>query len=185
MRYHVGVPVIVDAIPLAALVELVNGWGGTPRREAGEDDWDYPGHSGLLDLWGLPDELVPGTDEGLAAVADRLHPVFAAGEAGPAVSLVNDLLERTAVGPVLTTDGGGLRAAWSVPDPGQALLAAAAVALRQHLAEHSVTRLGTCSGRRCADAYVDTSPTGKRRFCGIACQNRARVAAYRSRRSAT
>ena len=170
-------------MPLAALVELVNGWGGTPRREAGEDAWDYPPRERFLDLWEVADDLVPVTDERLAAVADLLHPAFAAEDPASAAALVNGLLARTAVAPVLEPDGDALRAAWSVPDRGDAVLAAAAVALHRHLADRSATRLGTCAGRRCADAYVDTSPSGRRRFCSITCQNRARVAAYRSRQA--
>ena len=176
--------VIVDAMPMPALVELVNGWGGTPRREAEEDDWPYPPRARVLDLWDAAAAFAPGDDAGLAAVADALHPVFAAGSAERAAGLLNEVLAATDVRPALVVDEHGERAAWLVPDPGRALLAAAAVALRDHLAEHSVDRVGTCSGRRCADVYVDSSPGGHRRFCSITCQNRARVAAYRSRRAA-
>ena len=177
-------PVTVNPMPLPALVELVNGWGGTPRREAEEDDWPYPPRSRVLDLWDAGAAVAPGDDGELAAVADELHPVFAAGSAEHAAELLNALLEVTGVRPVLAADAQGGRAAWLVPDAGRALLAAAAVALRDHLAEHAVDRLGTCSGRRCADVYVDASPGGHRRFCSVTCQNRARVAAYRSRRAA-
>jgi predicted RNA-binding Zn ribbon-like protein len=78
---------------------------------------------------------------------------------------------------------GRLRAGWLVDDPRHAVLAAAAVTLRAQLSGHPGQRLGTCTGRRCADVYVDTSPGGRRRFCSIPCQNRARVAAFRSRRA--
>ena len=173
---------MVDAMPMAALVELVNGWGGTPRREAGEDEVAYPPRSRILDLWDVSDNLIPIDDARLTAVADRLHPVFVAEKATEAARLINDLLEDTAVRLVLKPDGDGLRAAWSVAASSDALLAAAAVGLHHQLAEHSPSRLGTCSGRRCADVYVDASPTGRRRFCGVTCQNRARVAAFRKRR---
>jgi len=42
--------------------------------------------------------------------------------------------------------------------------------------------MGVCSGHRCADAYIDTSPAGRRRFCSVTCQSRARVAAWRRQR---
>ncbi|MFI7320176.1 CGNR zinc finger domain-containing protein [Streptomyces venezuelae] len=42
-------------------------------------------------------------------------------------------------------------------------------------------RIGTCTGGHCADVYVDQSPGGRRRFCSVTYQNRARVAAFRSR----
>ncbi|MFI1676368.1 CGNR zinc finger domain-containing protein [Streptomyces sp. NPDC020607] len=45
-------------------------------------------------------------------------------------------------------------------------------------------RIGIRTGGHCADVYVDQSPGGRRRFCSVTCQNRARVAAFRSRRVA-
>ena len=48
------------------------------------------------------------------------------------------------------------------------ILAAAAIALHAQLGEHDADRLGTCAGDRCADAYIDASPAGDRRFCRIA-----------------
>ncbi|WP_374119541.1 CGNR zinc finger domain-containing protein [Streptomyces sp. RKAG290] len=44
--------------------------------------------------------------------------------------------------------------------------------------------MGTCAGERCVDVYIDQSPGGRRRFCSVTCQNRTRVAAFRSRRAA-
>ena len=66
---------------------------------------------------------------------------------------------------------------------GRHLLAAAALTLRHQLAGRDQARVGVCSGRRCADAYIDASPSGRRRFCSVTCQNRTRVAAWRQRRS--
>ena len=73
---------------------------------------------------------------------------------------------------------------WHVDDPRNALLAAAALTLRHQLAHHDPNRLGVCTGRDCADAYIDASPAGQRRFCSVTCQNRARVAAWRHRKLA-
>ena len=64
------------------------------------------------------------------------------------------------------------------------LTAAAALTLRDQLATRDPDRIGTCTGRRCADAYIDASPAGQRRFCSVTCQNRARVAAWRERQRA-
>jgi predicted RNA-binding Zn ribbon-like protein len=69
-----------------------------------------------------------------------------------------------------------------VDEPRDALLAAAALTLRHQLAQHDPDRIGVCTGRNCADAYIDASPAGQRRFCSVTCQNRARVAAWRQRR---
>src|ERR1700684_3913036 len=72
-------------------------------------------------------------------------------------------------------------AAGEVPPARDALLAAAALTVRDQLAGHDPDRVGVCSGRRCADAFIDASPAGQRRFCSVTCQNRARIAAWRHR----
>lgn len=171
-------------MPLGAVVEVVNGWGTAPRAEAGEGGLPYPDRQQLADRLAVPD-VSAWTDRALIRVADQLYPVFAVADRAQRARLVTGLLERTAVRPALRADGARLHDAWLVRDRRQAMLAAAAVALRAHLAEHRDTRLGVCSGRRCADVYVDTSPSGRRRFCSLTCQNRTRVAAFRSRRRAT
>jgi predicted RNA-binding Zn ribbon-like protein len=171
----------VSSMPLTALVDLVNGWGSTPRLEAGEQEWPYPAHDRIRDRLGVPSASVPETDEALVAVADHLHPVFTVLDVASGATTVNTLLSSSGVRPALQHVGEQLREGWVVDQAQYAVLAAAAVALRTHLAEYGVTRLGTCAGRRCADVYVDASPVGNRRFCSITCQNRARVAAYRTR----
>lgn len=77
---------------------------------------------------------------------------------------------------------GRVRESWSVDDPDRAGLAAAALALRAHLAAHP-GRLGVCADEKCADVYADASPAGHRRFCSLTCQNRTRTAAFRRRRA--
>jgi hypothetical protein len=70
--------------------------------------------------------------------------------------------------------------AWVVADPAEARPASAALALRHQLAAHP-GRIGVCADRQCADVYVDVSPAGRRRFCCLTCQNRARAEAFRRR----
>jgi predicted RNA-binding Zn ribbon-like protein len=140
------------------LVALVNDWGTIPREVGARD---------------------PAGPAELTAVADRLHPVFAAERPDERVRLVNAMLTDTAVRPAIREDG-SLRAAWTVPRTQDAVLAAAALALRDHLAAYP-DRLGVCADHQCADVYVDASPAGHRRFCSVTCQNRTRVAAYRRR----
>ena len=167
------------------LVWLVNEWGSVPRAAAGEDQAPYP-DTGLLaallagsGVPSYPPELL--TDPALRQVADRLHRVFAAPGPEERAGLVNGLLAGTGVRPVLDLAGDHPGEAWLVDDVRQALPAAAALTLRRRLAGHDPARVGVCSGRRCADAYIDTSPGGQRRFCSVTCQNRARVAAWRQR----
>lgn len=94
------------------------------------------------------------------------------------------LLAETGVRPALGVDAGRLYSGWLVAEDRNAVLASAAVALREYLAHHDARRLGMCADHRCADVYVDTSPGGRRRFCSVTCQNRTRVAAFRNRRAA-
>jgi predicted RNA-binding Zn ribbon-like protein len=172
--------VLVSELSLAGVVALVNGWGTVPRAEAGEQELPYP------DLKEVPKLFAPGTGAGLrstalVAVADHLYPVFAAATPSQRVRRTTMLLKETGIRPTLRTGPHGVRADWTVDHPGDALVAAAAVTLRQHLADNNGERLGICTAVRCADVYVDASPVGHRRYCSITCQNRTRVAAFRRR----
>ena len=147
-------------MPLGELVGLVNEWGTLPRRFNG---------------------LGPGDDRRLTALADELHAVFVAERGADRAELVTALLNHTGVRPVLTAEGDTLAEVWTVDDRSQARRAAAALALRHQLAEHP-GRIGVCADRQCADVYVDASPAGRRRFCCLTCQNRARAAVFRATR---
>jgi predicted RNA-binding Zn ribbon-like protein len=147
-------------MPMTDLVALINDRAAVPRA--------------IQDRGPAPDE--PATE-----VADACFFVFAADGDAARAELVTQLLDRTAVRPALAS-GDRLTAAWTVDDPAQALPAAAALALREHLAAHP-DRLGVCADEKCADVYVDQSPAGHRRFCSLTCQNRSRTAAFRARRS--
>lgn len=173
----------IEEMPLTTLVELVNGWGDTPRREAGEQDLPYPPRQSLAGRLGLLANAEPFADKVFRQVADRIHPVFAADHLSERVRLVGELLEETGVRPTLFEEDHRVRGVWLVDDKRSALLAAAALALRARLLRQPADRLGVCAGKRCADVYVDASPGGRRRFCSITCQNRARVAAFRRRRA--
>jgi predicted RNA-binding Zn ribbon-like protein len=171
-------------MPIAAVVDLVNGWGTVPRLEAGEQDQELPSFAELAGRFGVLATLAGGaTAAELQRVADLVYPVFAASTAAQRASLVDSLLTEAGVRPGLRATGDGLEAGWVVDDSAQSILAAAAGTLYAQLTEHAPERLGTCTGRRCADAYVDASPGGHRRYCSVTCQNRARVATFRRRHS--
>ncbi|WP_213011603.1 CGNR zinc finger domain-containing protein [Paractinoplanes toevensis] len=150
----------IAAMAMPELVALINEWGTMPRTL---------------------DPAKTGDDPVRTALADDFHPVFAAGGVAERARLITDLLTGTGVRPVLTADDNGtLTEEWTVDDPAQSARAAAALALRHHLAEHP-GRIGVCADDQCADVYVDNSPAGRRRFCCLTCQNRARAAAFRRR----
>jgi predicted RNA-binding Zn ribbon-like protein len=192
---------LVEPMSPDVLVWLVNEWGSEPRVAAGQDSAPYPDTdmmAGLLAGSGVrdcPPELL--TDQALTEIADRLHRVFAAADLTERVGLVAGLLTETGVRPALTLlgkDAGASpeanpnsaarpAATWQIAASRHALLAAASLTLRQQLADHDPARLGVCTGRRCADAFIDASPAGQRRFCSVTCQNRARIAAWRHRKT--
>src|SRR4051812_46490122 len=107
---------------MSDLVALVNDWGAIPRAMADRE----------------PAAGVPATE-----VADACFSVFAADGHAARADLVSKLLAGTGVRPALTGGADGLTAAWTVDDPDQAPLAAAALALRTHLAAHP-GRIGVC-----------------------------------------
>jgi predicted RNA-binding Zn ribbon-like protein len=152
----------IAMMPVPELVEFVNEWGTLPRAL----DKRPPSHRR------------PSTE-----LADELHPIFAAGTDRERATLVTALLRRAKVRPTLAEQRGVLVEEWTVDDASQAQRAAAALALRHQLAEHP-GRIGICADDQCADVWVDASPAGKRRFCCLTCQNRARAAAFRKKRSA-
>ncbi|MCO8269857.1 CGNR zinc finger domain-containing protein [Actinoplanes sp. TRM 88003] len=150
----------VEPMAIADLVTLVNEWGTEPCRVDGR---------------------APRPGAELTTLADELHPIFATPDPTTRARLVTELLRVTGVRPELAPD---LAESWTVADAAQSDRAAAALTLRHHLAAHP-GRLGLCADDQCADVYVDASPAGKRRFCCLTCQNRARAAAFRKRRAGT
>jgi hypothetical protein len=174
---------VVHELPVPLIVDLVNGWASTPRVLAGGR---APASvAELLRAHDVPAELADlfGDDGELERIADLLHPVFADPAPARTAAVLSSLLAASRVRPALTVDDGELRAAWEVPDPRKALVAAAAVTLRSELAARDPARFGTCAAHGCGDVYVDTSPGARRRFCSLTCQNRERVAAFRRRRA--
>ncbi len=172
---------LVEPMSPDVLVWLVNEWGSVPRAAAGEEQAPYP-DTDLLAGSGVracPPAALTGP--ALRQVADQQHRVIAAADLGERVALVAGLLTQTRVTPALELTDTGDRpgATWRVPGARDTLLAAAALTLRHQLAEHHPNRIGVCSGQRCADAFIDASPAGQRRFCSVTCQNRARIAAWR------
>jgi CGNR zinc finger len=147
-----------------------------------------------------------------AAVAGIWHDA-AAEDAGAALAGINHLL--TAAGPVRLSlpggpDGGGpgtaatARHAADGVEPGsparapavldagregdaveKELSTAFALALTDVALAGELTRLRTCSGEDCENAFVDLTRNRSKQFCDEAnCANRAHVRAYRARRAA-
>jgi CGNR zinc finger len=172
-------------VSLGFVVDLVNGWGTIPRHTAREADQPYPGFAQVEAAHGLePGRFGAGLEDGdLVGAADALYPAFSASNDQVLAAHLNSLLEGTTPSPRLSFVDGRLTDGWAVHAGRAALVAACALALRDLLTEQgNGRRLGVCSDDRCADAYVDASPAGHKRFCDVTCQNRARVNAFRRAR---
>ena len=171
-------------MPLDALVELVNGWGVEPRRAGARSE--VPSLGDHVYRAGIPAAVADVlTDPDLVRFADTVFEVFAAVGTAARVAAVSSLLTSVDVRPDLAVTDGQVRRTWWV-DPHDALLAAALLTLRTQLCDEDPSRLGICVDGGCADIYIDGSPAGRRRFCSVTCQNRARAAKYRrSRRTAS
>ncbi|MGW7276460.1 CGNR zinc finger domain-containing protein [Streptomyces sp. NPDC054864] len=178
--------VMLTGMPLTALTELVNGWGTLPRQEDGRGDEPHWTAAGIAPRLGLPARVSATlTPQALSDTADRLHEVFSAPDGKGCARRLTSLLSDTGARPAMDAAAdGSLRAAWRVDAKQHALVAAAGLTLRAFLADHGFARIGVCTGSHCADVYIDQSPGGRRRFCSVTCQNRTRVAAFRSRRAA-
>ncbi|MEU8379989.1 CGNR zinc finger domain-containing protein [Streptosporangium sp. NPDC048865] len=138
---------------------------------------------------GYPDHReVTRTEAGeLAEIAARLRVVFdalATGDVDAAALQVNRLLEESRARPALERHdgepwhlhfhgpGGTMTADWA---------ASCATGLAIVLGGDYRDRLGVCTAPHCDRVYVDVSRNGTRRFCGTACQNRVKTAAFRAR----
>lgn len=164
-------------MPLDALIELVNGWGAEPRRAGARSE--VPALAEFVHDAGVPASVANRlTDADLIQFADTIFAVFASDGTAARVAAVSSLLTSISVRPDLAMVGDEVRQTWWT-DTQDALMAAALLALRKQLSDGDPTRLGICVDGGCADIYIDASPAGRRRFCSVTCQNRARAAKYR------
>lgn len=169
-------------MPMDALVSLVNGWGVEPRRAGARSD--VPALADHVHAAGLPADAASRlTDADLEAFAAIVFGVFDLPSTTDRVERISALLTGLDVRPDVAVEDGEVRPVWLTTEA-DALLAAALLALRDQLSAQDPGRLGICVDGGCADVYVDVSPAGRRRFCSVQCQNRARAADYRRRQRA-
>lgn len=135
----------------------------------------------------------PVTDEQLESVRGlrrALRAVFQSDSAPDAVDRLTGLLQGVTVRPDLWLQSGSEEeiALRYVPVPGSSLTdrirVLAGLGTAEALLRWGADRLRSCDADRCEDVFVDTSRNGRRRYCGVRCQNRVNVAALRQRTSA-
>lgn len=117
---------------------------------------------------------------------DLLRAVFDASDEATAVDQLNAILAAYGAVPRLTTHDGKPHLHYEpVGDSVGAWVGAiAAMGLAGVVAEHGVSRFGSCRASGCRDVFVDTTRNRSRVHCCSACSTREAVAAYRRRRAA-
>ncbi len=175
----------IRPMPLMHLVRVVNGWGDAPRAAAGESHDPYPVVDRLRtdspEFWG---DFAQLDVDDLVGVANRVHPVFASESGAQCAERLNELVAQTGIASSLVADQWQVREVWRTSAANR-LLAAATLALVTHLrAEPDAGRLSTCEGTDCVDVYVDRSPSARRHYCSLTCQNRNRARNYRAKQRA-
>ncbi|MEV6911696.1 CGNR zinc finger domain-containing protein [Amycolatopsis sp. NPDC051071] len=125
--------------------------------------------------------------ERLRDLASRLREVLEAlslGEHDDAAGLLNRMLDDSRARPYLHRHGDR---SWHLyfhsPEAGlvQQWTAGLAVSVAAAFGDHLPHRVGLCAAPRCDQVYIDASQAQIKRFCGLACQNRVKAAAYRAR----
>jgi predicted RNA-binding Zn ribbon-like protein len=171
---------------VAVAVRLVNRLASGERRGRAYVPPDSGARRAVLAEIGA-DGLSEDDADGLAEIAGELRVVFeavAAGDMDAAAHAVNRLLAETRARPYLDRHDGQqwhLHYHGTEGTPAAAWGAGCATALAVVLGGEYRDRLGVCTAPRCDRVYVDTSRNGTRRFCGAACQNRVKTAAFRAR----
>ncbi|MEV0647868.1 CGNR zinc finger domain-containing protein [Phytomonospora sp. NPDC050363] len=139
----------------------------------------------------LVTSLAPRVDDAslarLTDGAERLYEALAAlvdGEHAHAAEVVNGLLRASRAEPWLVQYGDE---PWHLyfGDPSRTgaerWLADLTTAVAMLAGGDGLSRLRRCEAERCELVFLDATKSQNRRFCSTACQNRTKVAAYRSR----
>ncbi|MGH8188945.1 MAG: CGNR zinc finger domain-containing protein [Steroidobacteraceae bacterium] len=171
-------------VPFDALAQnLVNSYDDT---RSPPDCLQTPQHlKELLVQHGLHVKRVTQAD--LARVRrlrDDVREVFEAGGGKQAVQLINTLLENADVRPQLDRSRGVVALDWQVAaaaDVVDQVRSAAALNLALLAERFGFERFRVCVTSPCRDVFVDVSKNATRRYCGMICANRARVASFRER----
>lgn len=103
-----------------------------------------------------------------------------------AVDLVNTMLREAAALPRLVRHGEmdwHLHAVADSSPLATRIAVETAMAMIDVIRADELSRLGVCADPTCSGLVLDLSRNRSRRFCSVACGNRAAVAAYRARRA--
>ena len=142
----------------------------------------------FLDRYPILPTKKPATDwdlRKLHALRDSLRQVFNAPDEATAVSHLNAILEKNDAVPRLSIDDGvpHLRFEPIGSTAASHVAALTAVGLAGVVAEHGISRFGSCRASNCRDVFIDTTRNRSRIHCCGTCSTREAVAAYRKRQA--
>jgi predicted RNA-binding Zn ribbon-like protein len=170
-------------VALAAAVALVNTAGdheGLPDNAALDE---------FVRTWGWTGEIRHDEAElrAVQALRPRLRQIWHADEDG-VVAIVNALLRAAKALPQLVKHDEWnyhLHATPAAAPLATRLAVEAAMALVDVVRSEELRRLRICEMNDCNNVVIDLSKNRSKRFCDDGCGNRAAVAAYRARKSAS
>jgi predicted RNA-binding Zn ribbon-like protein len=120
----------------------------------------------------------------LLELRETLRGVFEADSEADAAAILNPMLTRVPAVPQLVVDADTVQLRVSPAERGlRALEARLPAALAAHVAEHGLTRLGTCGAHPCRCGFVDHTRGRTRRYCCSQCNDRAAAKHYRQRKA--
>ncbi len=130
--------------------------------------------------------LTPADIQGFQRLAEQLYDVFVnlgLDDVDRAAALVNELLRESPATPHLMKESGIWRFHHHPADAPVLPMwrAICADSIARLIGAQAGHRLGICNATRCDRVFVDTTKNATRRYCSTACQNRAKIAAFRSR----
>lgn len=161
------------------LIDCINEFSEATRREAGENDKEYP------QLHWLPVGIEPLSESAIVEVANNWFRVFlSSSDAALFADAINSLVTPATPTIEAISDGTEVKADivfLGDVDAKSALTAWGALLLLETAAAIGSERFGICTGDDCVDVYVDRSPRHNRRFCSEICQTRSRVRRFRNR----
>lgn len=177
----------VHPLPIPLLVHIVNERSDALRLEAHEGTKPYQTAERLrAESFVLWKQFPPFDEQMLVDTANLIHPVFASTTRTQCFQQLNTLSAQSGMAPALSSDQWTVHEVRHGDRPERALLAGTTLALIDHLRhEPDASRLGTCVGDACVDICVDKAPAGRRQYCSLTCQNRARTRAYRAAKKAS
>lgn len=184
---------LAQAATLANTAPGFRGGRQRPDRLDGPSGLASPLPSILPD-WGFEDDPSSATLRSvrkLRAVVAGVWQDAAAQDADAALEGINSLLGAAGAVRAVLPAGSTVRspavlvAGQEGDAPEKALATAIALSLTDVALAGELSRLRTCSGEDCSNAFVDLTRNRSKQFCDEAnCANRAHVKAYRARRAA-